>query len=736
MRDTAVIARTDRDGLGVFRGEAVTDAGKSVDLKLYWSIVRRNWKLALGIFVAVIVVGLVLTLLMTPIYEATTTVQIEREGTRALNIEEIQPVEQAVAEERFLETQVELIESRSNAEAVMRVLHLDSAQSHFALDMHARPIDEGMPPNKARIVRSRQVISLLSKNFDVLTSRNSRIVKLSFQSPDPQLSARVVNAFAQSYIAGNLDRRFQSSTYARDFLEQRLGQVKDRLEASERQVIDYARDAKLLDASSGTVTNSQAGAVQDGPHSLTAANLVALNATYAGTQGVRLQNEGRWRQANSSALFDLPEVQANQTIQELSQKRALLQGDYQDQLKIYKPDYPTVRELTAQIDEITSQINRQAGEIRNAIHTQYLTSLEQERDIQGQIVQLKGDLFGEQSRGIRYNILRREADTNRQLYDALLQRYKEVSVGGGSTSNNVSIVDSAIPPSQPERPSLPKNLMLAALAGAILALVIVIARDHFDDTVRSPDDLSTKLGLPLVGIVPAISGLTPGEALESATSDISESYSSIRTALQFASSHGVPTPLLVTSSQQSEGKSTTSFAIAKSFAGIGRKVLLIDGDLRRPSLHNLLGLPREVGLSNVLSDQTTLAEAIQSTSIPNVYFLAGGPLPLNPSELLASSKLPEALAEAAADFDLVLIDGPPIMGFADAPLISAQVAATLFVIEARRTHRGQSKVALSRIRAANGLVIGGVLTKFDGRNNPYGGDYAYAYRYDYHRTQA
>jgi capsular exopolysaccharide synthesis family protein len=432
-------------------------------------------------------------------------------------------------------------------------------------------------------------------------------------------------------------------------------------------------------------------------------------------------------------VFKLPEVMSNDAIQLLLQKRAERRAEYQNQLRVFRPNYEPMQQLSADIAELDSQVNAAANNIRDTLRTQYEVSRRQEQALASDVGELKAETLDEQRRSIRYNILKREAETNRVLYDALLQRYKEVSLAGGLAVSNVTVIDQARSARKPVQPRPLLNMAAGGLLGLILALALVVARSRFDDTVRSPADLEGKLGLPLLGITPAMTkGREPLEVLAEARSDLSEAFASVRAALDLASARGAPKPLLVTSTRESEGKSTSAAALAVSFARIGRDVLLIDADLRRPSLHTMFGLPRTKGLSTLLASHDGLADAVQPTTWPNLSVVAAGPPPPSPSGLLAEPRLRGILQEAAAKYDVVIVDAPPVMGLADVPLLAAAAAGVVYVVEAARTHRGQLRVALARIRAVDGTVVGALLTKFDPKEAAvYGGDYASAYRYGY-----
>lgn len=338
-------------------------------------------------------------------------------------------------------------------------------------------------------------------------------------------------------------------------------------------------------------------------------------------------------------------------------------------------------------------------------------------------------------RSIRYTILQREVDTNRTLYDGLLQRYKEVGVAGGVTANNISIVDRAVPSVTPSEPRPIANMLLALLIGLRLAAFLALLREAMDQAVRVPQDLESDLDLPLLGTAPTLErGVTPMEAIADARSPLAEAYHSLRSALQFSTANGFPKTLLITSPSPGGGKSTTAVALASYVARLGFRVLLIDGDLRNPSLNTLLAATGKLGLTNLLAGSAELREAIQTTAFANLFLLATGPLPPNPAELLPSQRLTLLVGEAITLFDIVIIDGPPIMALADAPTIGTEVEGGLVVVEANRITRAQVRAAVRRLEMAGAHVLGAILTRYKPpkANEDYG--YGYGFGYEYGQT--
>lgn len=695
------------------------------DLAVYWRLALKHRILILGCFLGALAIGAALTLLMTPIYTATATLQIDRESTRVIAAEDVTPRENMVMGEEFFQTQYGLLRSRSLAERVVESLGLASSDQALASLGVEPPARTGTAAAQAERRRA-LALEAVQDGLGVTPVRGSRLVAVSFDNPDPVMAARVANAFAENFIQSNLDRKFESSAYAREFLEEQIAQTKGRLEEAERQLVAYAANQQIINVGSDD-GQSEGGASQ----SLASNNLVALNSALAEARAARVAAEERWRSARSSPLLTLPEVLQNPSIQRLTEQRAQLDSEYQQKLSVYQEDYPEMVRLRAQITEVDGQIQALASNIRSSIQSQYVIAANQERSLQAQVNGLKGDVLDLRDRSIQYNILQRELDTTRTLYESLLQRYKEVAVTGDVVANNISIVDGARPPAQPSKPDLLINLALAALFGLGLGVIAALVLEALDETVATPDDVEKKLGVPVLGVVPLLEkGRTTSAALADIRSGFSEAYYSLRTALQFSTPDGAPGSMLVTSARPAEGKSTTAYAVALNLARVGKRVLLVDGDLRNPSMHRVVGVENERGMSNLLSGSSDLQTVVQRTRQENLFFIPCGPLPPNPAELWGGDRLRHFLADGRNSFDHIVIDGPPVLGFADSPLLAASVGGVLFVLESRGTRRGQARGALKRLRVGRAHLLGAVLTKFNAKTTSYGGyDYAYDYNY-------
>lgn len=697
----------------------------AVDLAAYWRLVLKHRFLIAGCFVAALIIGATATLLMTPIYRAQATLQIDREAARVFNAEEGTPAENMMQGEEFFQTQYGLLRSRSLAERVIESQGLASSNEAL-ISIGIDAPDAGGTAASQAAARRAAALEGLQENLSVSPVRGSRLVAVGYDNPDPIVAARIANAFAENFIQSNLDRKFQSSSYAREFLEERIAQTKERLESAERQLVAYAANQQIINVSEPGEAGSDGGSTR----SLTSSNLVALNSALATARAERIAAEERWRSARSANLMALPEVLQNPSIQRLTEQRAVLDAEYQQKLSVYQPDYPEMVRLKAQIEEADSQIQTIAGNIRTSIQSQYEIAARQERALQAQVTGLTGDVLDLRDRSIQYNILQRELDTTRTLYEGLLQRYKEVGVTGGVMANNISIVDLATPPEDPSKPKLFLNIALAAFLGLGFGVLAAFVLEALDETLATPDDVESKLGVSVLGVVPLLNkGQTTSEALADIRSGFSEAYYSLRTALQFSTPDGAPSSLLVSSARPAEGKSTTAYAVALNLARVGRRVLLVDGDLRNPSMHRVVGVENERGMSNLLSGSADLASVVQRTSLENLFFIPCGPLPPNPAELWGGDRLRQFIAEARNNFDHVVFDGPPVLGFADAPMLAAAVQGVIFVLESKGTRRGQARGALKRIQVGRAHLLGAVLTKFSTKSTSYGG---YDYAYDYH----
>jgi capsular exopolysaccharide synthesis family protein len=415
----------------------------------------------------------------------------------------------------------------------------------------------------------------------------------------------------------------------------------------------------------------------------------------------------------------------------LRQELAKLQGEYSQKREFMKPEHPEMVSLQSQINELQRQINSQVSQASsgrlNGLLADYRAALSAEHALLARVGQLKGDVLNLRGRSIQYTILQREVDTNRSLYDALLQRYKQIGVAGGVGMAPVSIVDRAQVPTFPFKPNLFMNLIVGLGLGFFVGAGSAVGLEFLNDTIKSRDDVRRKLALPCLGTIPKTVKDTFVEDLKNPTSVISEAYSAIVAALRFSTDEGMPKVFLVTSTRSGEGKSSSALAIAQNFARRERRVLLIDSDLRKPAFK---AASDRVGLSKLLTTDDRVQDHIVETQHQNLWLLPSGPLPPNPADLLSTGRIRKIVSEARDGFDLVVIDGPPTLGLADAPLLAAAAGSALFVIESGRTRTRAAIEALNRLEATGTRILGATLAKSEESGVGYG-RYGYGFGYGY-----
>ena len=671
------------------------------------SLYRWRWLFAAIVFATLLVAAAWLSL-QTPLYKATATLELNPAPTRVVQTEETDFNEPRQPDLDFLALQLGLIQSRNVAEGVARELNLGRDQSFFG----------GEPPSSDP---TDAAVGLLMNGFSASPTDSARIMEVSYVHPDPAIAARVANTFAEEAIESNFERALGATARSRQFLQGRLEATRRDLEKSERALIAYARQAKIINVVGGE--NPTSGDSAGG--TLVASNLVALNEQLADAQNARIVAQQRYAQASAAAEAARA---TDSTAQSLQQEKAQLQAEYDQKLQTFQPEYPEMESLRARISSLDRQIaasgSRASSATVNSLRADMVAAQNRERALQARINQLQSQFLDLNDRGVQYTILKRSVDANRSMYNALLEQLG-VENSSATRTSSIAVIDKAEAPQAPSSPNIPLTLGIALAMGLALGSAGVVGADRFYDTVNTPDDLKD-LGLAVLGVIPAAPKQEPlDDLLANPQSAIAEAFHSARASLQFSSAGGAPKSIVFTSARAAEGKTSTTIAIAADFLSIGKRVVVVDGDLRKPSLKG-----DSPGLSGVLAGASSLDQSLLTTPNPRLFLLPAGRIPPNPTALLTGRAIASLVRSLETRFDVVIIDGPPVLGYADAPLLSAVAQATVVVVEARSTSRSMLQNAVARLQATGGNVIGAILNKFDRKAAGFGYGYA-SYGYDY-----
>lgn len=693
------------------RGERRYSAANILDLATVLRVIYQwRWLIAGAVGLG-LVLAVVATLLTRPMYRAWVTLQANPPTFQVTDSKNGSQQDYGdVDSYDFVATQVGLLQSRSVAERAAQELNLAN--------------DPAVVPRRLPAsTRLDSATSAIAGGLKVIKPEDGQLIKFSVDSTSPGLAASIANAVADGFIDSAIQRRYESSAYARNFLERQITKTRSDLENSERGLVAYAQQQGIINTAD---PNAKGGSGDT--DSLQGSSLVALNTALSDATAKRISAEGAYRQSLATG----PTSDVNQSTQGLQSQVATLQAEYEQKRTFMKPDHPDMVSLRSQIDELERQIVKERAQVSsgrsNSLLADYRSALSSENALKARVAQLKGDVLNLRGRSVQYTILQREVDTNRTLYDGLLQRYKEIGVAGGLGTAPVSIVDRAIAPAGPFKPNLFLNLLFGMGLGLLAGVSSAIGLEFLNDTIKSRQDVRDKLGLSCLGAIPTTPAKTSFvQELKSPTSMVSEAYSAVAAALRFSTESGTPKALLLTSTRSAEGKSSSALGLAQNFARRGQRVLLIDADLRKPAFKAAV---EKGGLSKLLTTDDNLANHVTETQHANLWLLPSGPIPPNPADLLSSGRFRRIVAEATESFETVIIDGPPTLGLADSPLLAAAVGQVLFVVECSKTRTRAAVESLNRLDATGAHIVGALLTKAaDGGGSNRYNRYGYGNRY-------
>lgn len=713
---------------------------------------KRRW-VAIPAFLLVFLSGALSSIRTVPVYEARTQLLIERDARRVTSINSALEDRSGYYDQDFYPTQYQILQSRSLALRTIEALdtagvHPDvpvQAGSSFSIGGGVRAawrglkavtgaVPEEVPETPADETRDQagRIDGFIS-GVVVSPVRSSRLVDLRFRSPDPAYAARAVNELASQYAKQALDFRFLATQEASDWLRGQLEEQRLKVQTSEAALQQYKETEDAL-----SVDDRQNIVVQ---------RLTELNAQVTRARIERINQEAmhtrlqEMRRAGQS-LDSLPAVMASEVVQALkAEANALRSERAQMAARGLGDNFPDVRDLLTRLTAIEGRLQTEIERAVESVENEYLAARGREDSLVRALNSQQNEVYGLDRKAIEYAALEREAAGNRQLYENLLERTNESDVSGGFRGSNVQVVDRAEVPRGPVLPRVRRDIAVAGLAGLVLAFGLAFGFELLDSRIKSPDEIRTHLGLSFLGLVPVFprkNGSGDGSLLDADSPPaFAEAIRGIRTAVLFSSADEGARSVLVTSTGPSEGKTVVSSNLAISLAQSGHRTLVVDADMRRPRLHEVLERSQEPGLSNVLVGETPLDGAARLTGVPNLWVLTAGQIPPNPAELLGSKKFEDLYAELKRRFDWIVFDAPPVMAVTDAAVLANRVGAVLFVIGAEMTTRQAAAAAIDQLSGAKAKFIGAVLNRVNVQRHSY--YYAPYYRKEYskyHSTAA
>ena len=703
----------------------------------YWRILqKRKWTVIVSVVVVFITAGLI-TIRKTPIYDAATRIMISQRESNPLNLKDADDL--AAEEQQDINTQIKILQSDTMAELVIRRLNLDErpefagnqqVETSGGITVTESPAQEG--------ARQEQLIRKFQGNLKVQQVPSTALVEVKYSSPDPSLAAEIANAIATTFIEQNVKARYDSTTQATDWLSKQLADLQINLERSEAKLVQYQKDHGIV----GT----------DDKQNLTIENLDELNKELTGAQADRIQKESLALITTTSNPETLSAVLQDPILTSLRQQQTQLQAQYALLSTEFGPGYTKVLELKNQLDQVDRSYKEEIQNSVNRIQNDYQTAVNREQMLQSALSQQTSVADQLNQNAIEYKVLKQEADSNRQLYDGLMQKLKEATLAAGLESSNMRIIDKARVPLYPARPNIPRNLEFALLIGLVGGTAIAFALEALDTTIRTPDQAENISGLPILGVIPLVSAFdkaaiggakahllktfprrnTQPRPLIShfePQSEIAEAYRALRTSILLSSPSCPPRSILVTSSVPQDGKTMTCINIAIVLAQQGKRVLVVDADMRRPNIHKAFGLSGQVGLSNVLTGGAKVSDAIQTTVHPNLFAIAAGPIPPHPSELLSSTLMQDLLKRWREEYDYVVFDSPPVISVTDAVLLSVQTDATILIIRSGQTTSAHVRRTRNLLLSVKANLLGIVVNAADLASPDYYYYYGSKYRY-------
>jgi succinoglycan biosynthesis transport protein ExoP len=738
------------------------------NLRDYWQVARKHkWKI-LGCFAFAVVMSAVITFSTAPIYTARATLLIERKEPQVVNIQQVVSESLDGEDISYYESQYGILRSRSLAAEVIKAKGLDK-NSEFT-----RPGGDGNFISQLVALLWNKPVAWLTSLFEQAASFNSgnsgdlsgvssglidayngmlgvepvkrsRLVKIAISSPSPVLATQIANAHADAYIQQGFKLRTQASEEARKFLDTKLAELRDRVEKSEKSLNDFRRDKGIISL--------------DDKENIVVERLADLNKRLTEAEAERIGLEAQARLIKQRQYDSLPAVISNGLIASLKTQVVQLEAEHAKLSAQFLPGYPRLAQVKAQLEETKAKLAQQVNGVVEGINSAFMAAAGKERELKAQMDKQKSATFALKDAAVEYSILAREANTNKSLYDSVLERFKQINIAAGIPPANVSILDRAEIPQKPSKPNKRLNLMLGALMGLMGGLGLAFILEHLNNTLSTPEEVERYLGLPNLVVVPDFFSLPKNASklkipfsARGAPFDsklcvpnkspvtpnlrftlITEAYRKLRTSILYSRPGEPPKTILFTSSTAGEGKTISVTNAAIMFAQLGYNCLVIDADLRRPSCHRAFRVANDRGLTDFLVGREALADVIKPTLIANLSVLNGGSIAPNPTELIASKKMRDAFDNLKERYDFVFVDSPPVMPVSDAIVLSRMVDGVVYVVRGQETPKPVVKTAVAQLTNNQTKILGVLLNRVDVRGGEYDDYYAH-YDDDYYSS--
>jgi capsular exopolysaccharide synthesis family protein len=697
----------------------------------YLIVLRKHQWLILTFLLTVVTVVTIASFKMKPIYVAAARVEVDRESQNMAPFPNSNSYADYVDLENYLETQAKILQSETLA-----------LQTVKSLDLERYPEFGGGPnatafAHNGVVTRRPSILGAFLGRLSVKHVPNSSLIEVTFEAEDPQLAAQIVNTHLQNFVEQNFRSKYDATIQASNWLSSELEELRIKVEKSENARIAYERANQIWQI--------------DEKQDIATQKLAELSKAVTAAQTDVAEKEALYRMAVSGNVDALPSARGSEVVTELLKRKSDIDTQYAEALDQYGPNFPKVLRLASKQKEVEDDLNRARSTLVESIQQEYDTARSHVELLQEALDRQKREANDQAEKLVQYHILQHDAESNKQLYDGLLQKLKEAGISAGLRSSNIRVVDPALAPASASRPQKSRNILLAFLMGLVGGVGLALFREYLDNTVKSPDDIEALTGLPSLAVVPSLPGMNStqvrlskgaqetgspagmGSRVELLSyvqpkSQISEAFRALRTSLLLSQADHPPQVILVTSALPREGKTTAAVNLAVTLAQLGDRTLLVDSDLRKPGIRRALNLTigKDVGLSSYLAGVTSLEEAtIQHPTITNLSALTTGPVPPSPADLLSSHRMREAIAELRRRFKFIVIDSPPVMAATDAVILSALTDGVLLVVRSGETPKEAFTRTRDLLAAVKCRLLGVVLNAVDS-SAP---DYYYSYRY-------